>query len=50
MDEKKVMYKHAFDKRENKWGEGETLLTVDIKDMPKYIIENLDKYKPWLDS
>ena len=50
MDEKKVMYKHSFDKRENKWGEGETLLTTDIKDMPKYIIENLDKYKPWLDS
>jgi hypothetical protein len=49
MAEKKVMYNHAVDKREFKWGEGEKLQTIGIEEMPKHIIENFEKYKPWLE-
>ena len=50
IEEKKVMYNHSIDKKGNKWGEGEKLLTISINEMPKYIKENLEKYKPWLES
>ena len=49
INEKKVMYDHSVDKRENKWGEGYKLQTTKLEEMPKYIFENLEKYKPWLD-
>jgi len=49
IEEKKVMYNHSIDKKGNKWGEGEKLLTISINEMPKYIKENLEKYKPWLE-
>jgi len=49
MNEKKVMYKHKIDKKGYKWGEGEKLQTIGIEEMPKYIIENLEKYRPLLD-
>jgi beta-1,4-mannosyl-glycoprotein beta-1,4-N-acetylglucosaminyltransferase len=47
--EKKVMYNHMIDKTSHKWGEGEKLQPISIERMPKYIIENLEKYRPWLD-
>ena len=50
MQEKKVMYNHKIDKRGHKWGEGEKLQTITLEEMPKYIIENTEKYRPWLDS
>ena len=28
----------------------EKLETLDLNEMPKYIVENYDKYKPWLDN
>ena len=49
MDNKKIMYNHSIDKKNNKWGEGEKLFKVDINNLPKYIRENIDKYKNWLD-
>tara|TARA_B100001123_G_scaffold428387_1_gene545223 strand:- start:203 stop:985 length:783 start_codon:yes stop_codon:yes gene_type:complete len=50
MNEKKIMYDHTADKKnDNKWGDGEKLKTVNISEMPKYIINNVDKYKKWLD-
>jgi len=50
MSEKKIMYDHRIDKKGlNKWGDGEKLIKVDLKDMPNHIKENLDKYKLWLD-
>ena len=49
MNEKKVMYHHTIDKKGNKWGEGEKLEKVSIDNMPRYIIENIEKYKLWLD-
>ena len=49
MNEKKVMYKHKIDKKGYKWGEGEKLQPISLEKMPKYITENLEKYRPWLD-
>tara|TARA_B100000686_G_C16650413_1_gene895266 strand:- start:381 stop:1268 length:888 start_codon:yes stop_codon:yes gene_type:complete len=47
--EKRVMYDHSMDKKGNKWLAGEKLKTLNIKEMPEYIISNLEKYKAWLD-
>ena len=47
--EKKIMYNHAVDKKNEKWGEGSTLKKVGLEDMPKYIFENINKYQHWLD-
>ena len=49
MNEKKVMYNHKTDKKKANWGDGETLNTVSINEIPKYIGENVEKYKLWLD-
>jgi beta-1,4-mannosyl-glycoprotein beta-1,4-N-acetylglucosaminyltransferase len=49
IEEKKVMYNHFIDKKSNKWGDGEKLLTLEINKMPKYVQNNIDKYKNWLD-
>ena len=50
MKEKKIMYNHSVDKKGNKWGEGDDLKTLNLDEMPRYIIENYEKYKPWLDN
>ena len=47
--EKRVMYNHSLDKKVYKWGKGEKLKTSKIEEMPNYVIENLEKYKLWLD-
>ena len=49
MNEKRVMYNHAMDKKSNKWGQGEKLKKININEMPKYVIENADAYKAWLE-
>ena len=50
MSEKKLMYNHSIDKKGHKWGEGVKLQSTKLEEMPKYIIENTEKYKAWLDS
>tara|TARA_B100000029_G_C17581854_1_gene959869 strand:+ start:1571 stop:2464 length:894 start_codon:yes stop_codon:yes gene_type:complete len=49
VEDKRVMYNHAIDKKENKWKAGEKLQSLKLEELPKYIIENYEKYKPWLD-
>ena len=49
MNEKKVMYNHSIDKKNQKWGDGEKLEKKDLNEMPKYILNNLNKYKNWLE-
>ena len=49
VDDKRVMYNHAIDKKEDKWKAGEKLQTLKLEELPKYINENYEKYKPWLD-
>lgn len=46
---KKVMYNHKADKKVMNWGDGETLDKVTLNEMPKYIRENFEKYRIWLD-
>ncbi|MDA9676751.1 hypothetical protein N9T85_00120 [bacterium] len=50
IEEKKVIYNHAVDKKKNKWTDGEKLEVLQLNDLPKYVQENYKKYIPWLDS
>ena len=49
MKEKRVMYNHSTDKKNQKWGKGEILKKKDLNEMPNYVSNNINKYKPWLD-
>ena len=49
MKEKKVMYDHAIDKKDNKWQVGKKLKKTEINEMPEYIANNIKKYGEWLD-
>ena len=49
MNDKRIMYNHSLDKRENKWGQGKKLKSIDINLLPNQIKNNIDKYKIWLD-
>ena len=49
IEEKRVMYDHNIDQRGYKWSGKSTLTRTDLKFLPKYISENLDLYKEWLD-
>jgi len=50
MNQKKIMYNHNIDKKGFKWGDGETLKKIDINKLPKYINQNIQKYKEWIES
>jgi len=50
INEKKVMYNHKIDKKKDKWSGREKLQTLKLEEMPKYIIENYQSYKPWLEN
>jgi beta-1,4-mannosyl-glycoprotein beta-1,4-N-acetylglucosaminyltransferase len=49
MKKKRLMYDHSIDKKGKKWGEGDKLYTIELSQLPKYILDNLNKYEPWLD-
>ena len=49
MKEKKVMYAHNLDKRENKWSGGANLEKIENFQLPDYIKKNLNKFHKWLD-
>ena len=49
IDEKRVMYDHNVDQREYKWSGKAILKKIDLKNLPSYIINNVDKFKNWLD-
>ena len=49
MNEKRIMYNHSIDKKNYKWTNSEKLQTVSIEAMPKYILQNIEKYKSWLE-
>ena len=46
---KKAIYDLKLDKRDQKIGYGNELEKYDIKNLPNYIQENLNKYKDWID-
>jgi len=45
---KKAIYDLSADKRSQKFGNGIELENYDIKKLPNYIYENLDKFKNWI--
>jgi len=47
--EKKIMYAHNLDKRENKWSGGANLEKIENFQLPDYIKENLNKFHKWMD-
>ena len=50
MKEKKVFYNHFADKRNpNKWNYDYELKKADLEILPKYLKNNKEKYKNWLD-
>ena len=49
MNEKRVMYNHSADKKNQKWGVGKKLQKKDLSEMPNYVLNNINKYKLWLD-
>ena len=49
IEEKKVMYNHNVDKKNNKWGASVSLIKVPDTELPEYIIQNREKYSNFLD-
>ena len=49
MYEKRVMYDHNIDQKGYKWSGKALLKNMDNRFLPKYIYQNLEKYKNWLD-
>ncbi|MAW17007.1 MAG: hypothetical protein CMJ01_00340 [Pelagibacteraceae bacterium] len=47
--QKKIMYDHKADMRDKKYTAKSGLTRISNELLPKYIIQNLDKYKEWLD-
>ena len=47
--DKKAIYDLKLDKRDQKIGNGNKLEKYDIKKLPSYIQNNLNKYKDWID-
>ena len=45
-----VNYNHKIDKKKDRWKGGGKLETLELQEMPRYIIENYQKYKLWLDK
>ena len=47
--EKKILYDHQADKKQEKWKSLISLIKVDEKELPKYLIENKKKYLEFFD-
>jgi beta-1,4-mannosyl-glycoprotein beta-1,4-N-acetylglucosaminyltransferase len=47
--EKKVMYDHSADKRDNKWNSSISLVKIEDHLLPKYLIQNKVKYSDFFD-
>jgi beta-1,4-mannosyl-glycoprotein beta-1,4-N-acetylglucosaminyltransferase len=48
--EKVILYDHSKDQKDNKWSSNTKLVKLDLSEMPKYLKENLNKYKNWIDT
>jgi beta-1,4-mannosyl-glycoprotein beta-1,4-N-acetylglucosaminyltransferase len=49
MNEKKVFYDHAADKKQRKWNANISLKKENDNSLPEYITNNKEKFKNWLD-
>ena len=51
VEQKRPLYDHKQDKQnQNKWQSNEKLKKIDQVFLPKYIVNNKDKYKNWFDD
>ena len=49
ISDKRVIYDHSIDQREDKWSSNKKLKKISNDFLPKYISDNLNKYSAWLD-
>ena len=47
--EKRVMYDHNVDQRGYKWSGKAKLKNIDIKNLPDFVVKNLNLYEKWMD-
>ena len=47
---KKTIYNLKVDQKENKFDAKNDLVKIDINKLPKYIIDNLDKFESWIEK
>ena len=50
ISEKRIIYDYMADRKEFKWSGEEKLKKLENSQLPKYVSNNLDKYKEWLDQ
>jgi len=48
-DEKRIIYNHSIDQKGYKWSNKTKLQIAENDLLPKYITQNIEKYKEWLD-
>lgn len=48
--DKKTIYNLKVDQKENKFDAKNDLVKIDINKLPKYIIDNLDKFESWIEK
>ena len=48
--EKKALYNYSADQRENKWSNNSQLIKTDLNTLPKYILDNKEILKKWIDE
>ena len=49
ISEKKIIYDHSADKRNNKWNSQINLIKEADTHLPDYIVNNKAKFKSWID-
>jgi len=49
ISDKRVIYDHSIDQREDKWSSNKKLKKISNDFLPKYISDNVNKYGAWLD-
>ena len=49
MDEKKTIYNLKVDQKKNKFGEQNKLIKIENKNLPSYILNNLEKFSNWIE-
>jgi len=49
MDEKKTIYNLKVDQKKNKFGEQNKLIKIENKNLPSYIVNNLEKFSNWIE-
>ena len=47
---KKTIYNLKVDQKKNKFDSKNDLVKIDINELPKYIIDNLDKFETWIEK